>query len=492
MSDVLLEFGRVEEARSNAALQLVTYKWASLAIAVFRTSFGDQQRTVPSERLQLRVDSFIEDLSDRGFQVPDQDGKSLCREWTNRQWLRRLALDDGTVYELTSSAFQAMRVIDSLGSQTTMLSESRLTMIIDAMRRAATAADPDRASRVAALQEQVDLMTRERDELLAGAEVRVASNEQMLMQYRDISDLLAQLPGDFRRVEESIADIRQAMVQGFREDLRPRGEVLGEYLEASEHLMQKTEAGRAFMTASEMLRDEKVLDDFRADAQTILRHPFAAPDLMTQRERRVLSSADQVLRDGLSVVQEQQHQASRSLTEYLESHDAGVDRELVQVLAALDRAIGAWMVDARVRAAVPMPWMPAALDIDHLPSRWPTAGGVCSLEALAPIDSMTAPIADVDDWRRSGGPRTEVLIPKVEQLLRSGAASSVAGAFGQLSAEDRRPVELWGLAQWALDEDLWAPAAVKGSESVTAIRPNGVERQLLFPHVGHGKETCDE
>ncbi len=474
------EVARLEEAGQGPTLRLVTYKWSALAMAVFSIEFGQHAQQVAADRLHSRVDAHLAELGTLGHDLPGATGQGLCRTWMREGWLRRLPGDDGDeVYELTSSALAAQRIFDELARDRALLSESRLTTIVDAVARTAGDAAPDRAARIAALEAEIDRLTAEHQRLLDGGEVAAASDEQVLSGYLNVRNLLAQLPGDFRRVEEDIDRIHRRMIADFRDEDRPKGEVLDDYLAASKELISATEQGRAFEGALAILHDEDLLTQFRSNLRAILAHPFARS--LSPRERQDFLAAPATLRAGLRSVQERQHKASRALADHLTSFDTATGREVEKVLRRLDQELAAWMADARPRDQVPMAWMPGRLDVDHLRTRFHDPASELPPAALERIADVPAP-PSLDAVRRYGGPLLREVRAALVSALADPEVETVGDAFNTLPDDLRRPVEVLGLLQVLTRLGLWEGQDVAAA-TVEAIRPDGTVRELLLPHL---------
>lgn len=475
MSSVPRDVARLERARQGAALSLVRSPWASIIVAILREAFSQDTKQVRAERLHVQVETYIAELRDAGHEVPAQDdGRALCLSWMHSQWLRRVPQEDGgEAYEVTSHALAAMQMHEGLSRDRALLSESRLTTILDAVHRWAVEADPDETTRIAALDAEISRLTAERDRIAGGGAVTAADDERMQEGYGDLIDLIDQLPGDFRRVEESLDAIHEQMVRDFRADERPKGEVLGEYLAASSHLASQTREGRAFEGALTVLSDENLLEAFREDLRAIMAHPFARD--LTAEERAGFVAADAVLRRGLRDVQMRQRRASQSLAEYLSSYSSGSERELTRTLRALEQELGVWMETARPRDAVPMEWMPARLDIDHLRTRFHDPAAQAPAPKLDDVSDQRPEALVLGDVRRQGGPLLGEVHERIVRSLEAGA--SLASAFDALPDELRRPVELFGLAYLASRGEIDAP----GGGVVRAVRPDGSTRTFTLP-----------
>ncbi len=475
------EITRLKEAGEGPTLRLVTYKWSALALAVFGVEFGQHAQQVAADRLHSRVDAHLQELGTLGHDLPPgASGQGLCRSWMREGWLRRLPGDDGDeMYELTSSALAAQRIFDELARDRALLSESRLTTIVEAVARTAHEAVPDRDARITALDDEIARLTAERQRLIDGGEVMAASDEQILSGYLNVRNLLTQLPGDFRRVEEDIDRIHRRMIADFRDEERPKGEVLDDYLTASKELISATEQGRAFEGALAILHDEDLLAQFRANLRAILAHPFARS--LSQRERQDFLAAPATLRAGLRSVQERQHKASRALADHLANLDSTTGREVEKVLRRLDQELAAWMRDARPRDQVPMDWMPGRLDVDHLRTRFHDPASELPPAALERISDAPAP-PSLDAVRRYGGPLLQEVRAALVDALADPEITTVGDAFNTLPAGLRRPVEVLGLLQVLTRLGLWDGQDV-GIATVQAIRPDGTVRELMLPRL---------
>jgi hypothetical protein len=172
VTDIAGELARVREAFERPTLRLLSRKWSPLVLAIFRSSFGRDQRSVGAERLHAQVDACLDELRSLGTEVPGQSGRSLCLQWMNDQWLFRSIAGDGEEeYSLTSHALEALDLVQSLTRDRALISESRINMILETVHRWAMEASPDREARIERLSTQIDQMESERDRLLRGGEM---------------------------------------------------------------------------------------------------------------------------------------------------------------------------------------------------------------------------------------------------------------------------------------------------------------------------------
>lgn len=481
MGDIAVEVARIGDALAGPRMRLVNTKWAPIILAVFGSAFGPRSKSVKSERLHALVDQALDELQSQGYDVPpDRRGRTLCLEWMNNQWLRRIPDDEGgEAYELTYEALAAQRVMEAAARDQTTLSESRLTTIISTVRRWAREASPDRAARIASLDEEIARLTEERDRLTEGGELAWASNDQMRTGYADVIDLVAQLPGDFRRVEEDLETICRQMLQSFRADDRSKGEALDEYLAASDRLTEQTEGGKAYDGALTVLNDRTLLDELKANLRSIMEHPFATT--LSPRERQEFLGVVSILRQGANDIQERQRRVSAALREQLMSHDTAKERELSSVLQKLNEELGVWMTTARPHDKVPMPWMPAHHEIEYLRTRFYDPANDRPVPTLEDVSGEAPMPPGLEEVRSFGGPLLREVRVGLAEALMDGAAT-LGSAFNDLTPELRRPVEIYGILQLATSMGA-LEASGSDSETVQTVRPDGTTRRFLVPQL---------
>jgi hypothetical protein len=494
MTDVDLEFARVRAVLDRPTLRLMSRPTSAAVLSVFRTVFDRDVQYVPADRMHLQVEEHVARLQATGARVPaseqaDADaptegrpnGRALCREWVAAQWLVRSNSPDGDEqYSLTSHALEALSLVDALSSDRALISESRLAMIVDAVHRWAARAEPDPEAQIRRIDAQIAELQAERERLGRG-EVDTVDDARMRDGYTNISDLIRQLPSDFKRVEEAVATMHRSIVEDFRQEVRPIGEILDDYLARTDDLMQATPEGRAFEGAFELLRDDALLLRLRDDIATILAHPFA--DSLGASERRAFRNTVVILRQGIEDVLAQRRQLTATLRDQIVAHDVVRDRELDAVLRSVNRGLAAWMGQGSARDRLPLGLLPATAEVGTLRERFydPDAESVPP-PIEAPDDDVFEDL-DVETLRRHGGP----LLTELRAALRTasaGTAASSLDAFHGLPDEQRRPVELFGLAHLLTGhEDFEAATHVAPHRTV---RPDGSEVAFAMPTAALG------
>lgn len=461
-------------------------EWAAFTLSVFRTCFSSDQKQIECERLHIRVDGIRRDFEDADRPAPSRSGREQCRLWREQRWLVRVPGDgDEQFYELTSSALEALSLLDSLSADRPLISESRIKTIMDRIRVCALKASDDPSERVRMLEDEIDRLTyelakteAERDRIRDGGPVISVDNQQMREEYDNVTALLAQLPRDFQRIEESLSTLRREIIAEFQAETRSKGEILSSYLTRTESLLLETTEGKAFDGALSVLQNDRAINDLNEQLAAIVSHPFAS-ELSGPARRAFLNAAD-LLRAGTRDVQSQHRRSTAMLKEHLRSADAIHERELRETLMHLGQEITTWMRSARPRAdRVLLDAIPQDLQLDYLKDNFHDPRDDRPAPPLSEPGEAPEPLS-LQEILAQGGPRLEDVRAALTVLLAAGHGGSLTGAFNQLHEELRRPVEVFGLLHIASQASLTFDQTVELAETV---RPDGSRIVLEVPQI---------
>ena len=493
MADVAAEFLRAERAFDKPTLSLLQRKSAPVAHAVFALVFADTD-TVLCDLLHEQTNAYLNVLRQAGHDVPDMDGKTLCSEWMRKQFLYRSFVsetDNREVYSLTAAALEAQQVVASLNTERALISDSRIATITETARRVALLANPDVDQQIAHLNGEIARLTAERDRLVGGGDVVVGTDDQLRDGAADLLDMLIQVPSDFARVVEAIREMPQTNADKFRAD-GSAGGVLDIYFDTQE-LLRETPQGRAYHGALALLLDVDRFADLQADLRAILGHPFA--DTLKPAEKRNLKNAMNVLRRGISAVNDEQRRTDTALARLVKSRDGDQDRELDRLLRRAESLLARYMQNAGPRSWIETPLLPGKTDSETLPLLFASPDSFMVPPAAAIHDNAEPEdIRSVADLRSNGGPQLAVLRAAALDRLAMAPDVTLSEIFNDLDNELRRPVEILGLLQ------LWSTAhpyaSYRDRDSVQAVyearRPDGSTRRLLAPDLRFSPHGVNE
>jgi hypothetical protein len=183
-----------------------------------------------------------------------------------------------------------------------------------------------------------------------------------------------------------------------------------------------------------------------------------------------------MIRQNMKLVLDERQRMSGQLARTIEQHDAVRERELREVLLALDEELTTWMRTAGPRTQVPLDLALSRAEFGHLKYRFYDP---VDHAPPPPLTETSAP-EDAGNFlttaREQGGPQLAELR---DALQRSAAGQTAGDVFNSLRDDLRRPVEILGLMHVGQDEAAFAQE--QDTDIFEAIRPDGTRRIFVGP-----------
>ncbi|MGL5828118.1 MAG: DUF3375 family protein, partial [Angustibacter sp.] len=268
-------------AFADPLLALLHRTHAPFVVTVLERVFTVERPNVLITDAHAEVDEMLRQLRAAGYgqrdgyPLPSGHARELCGQWTQAGWLiRRVDEKDCEVYALSAHGVGALEVAARVGGVRAGVSQSRVRTLLESIERLATEANPDVMARRARLQEEITQRQAELTRLDEGGELDSIDDEQLLESAQNVLDLARELPADFARVAESIKANQRTLVTELRQDVRPTGDVLLDYLHQGAHILDATPQGRAFKGAMKLIGDPAQINDLGNDLSTVFSHPF--------------------------------------------------------------------------------------------------------------------------------------------------------------------------------------------------------------------------
>jgi hypothetical protein len=467
---------RSAAAFKDPTVGLLHGTFAPFVVAMLSIVFTADRPTVAVADAHAEIGEALEELRAAGYdegerRLPTGTAREICRGWVRVGWLATQIDDDVESYRLTAHAVGALEITDRSGASRARVSRSRVRTLLEAVEHLAREAQADPEQRKAMLLEQRAAIDAEIARLQDGQE-RPIDAEQLFEEAENILHLTRELPADFARVAESLKQMQRDVVADLRRDVRPTGEILREYLQRGNEVMQSTREGRAFEGALQLIGDPEQIDRLTDQIAGLLSQPFA--ELMAHSQRADLRAIARVVEQGVDDVLTAQRRASQVITSQVRTHDPVRDRQIDGLLRSVMSGLHEWMQNAKPGDRIePLRTFPtAAVGVFRQ-----TVSDLKPPGVPAPLHTPAdAPIIEADT-RAWGGPNYAELESYVAGL---GDKFDLAEAFAGAAAETRRPVDLLGLLEIAHRHDM----SESGEVSVTeAVRPDGSSRRFAFGSV---------
>jgi hypothetical protein len=454
--------------------------------------FSAENPTVSTARMHDQVDALLGDLRRAEVPgVPTSNGRDACLRWMKDGWLNRNSDGHGNeVYSLTANALDGLRTVERLTKDRSIsLSGHLIAGLIRHLRDFSSSVAPDVGAYLEIQHAEKARIQAEIDRILRGGELAEASDDEIIQGFLELRRFLDELPSDFSRVVESYRDFEISTISDFRTNAISSGEAVRRYLAHVQSLATASAAGRGFEGALQLLRNPELLDQVNRYIEVLLGDQRSSA-LLNPEERGQVRNTVALVQDGLKRVLEQRSRVSRTLHDYITSHDVDRDHELSATLRTLEGEMQTWMRTAGPRAKAPTELLPGKPEIQHFrtkmydPANDQPPPPLATTEAPGNLGGLT-----LAELRARGGPSHTALSERLAEQLTPNRLASLAALFHSLPSDLRRPVEVLGMLPLARRYGL---EPTGGSEIYETVRADGTGRRLNVPHYATVEKIGDE
>ncbi|WP_305909711.1 DUF3375 domain-containing protein [Methylomarinum sp. Ch1-1] len=314
--------------QESAAWKLLRADNAPIILAFIADLFSDENE-VPFGRARIALAAELEKCKEQGIWETETPAGAYLNQWIHSGWLREM--DDKL--SKTDASEIALRFCMGLDQRNTGTTASHLRIVQEAVREFAVAISPNADERIALLEQKKAELQHEIDALNAGVVTQLTEAQQR-ERIREIYQLASVLTGDFRRVEDEIRELDQAIRVQMIDGGAKRGEVLLSVME-KEALLAETDAGSAFEGFFQLLCDQNRSTEFKDQLRSILSKPVA--EKLTPQQHQFLSQLMRELSKESERVFHIRRRTEEGLRAYIESGAALENRAVNRLLQQLER-----------------------------------------------------------------------------------------------------------------------------------------------------------
>ncbi len=483
MADVFEEYGRLDEAYASGAWVLLRSPHSQAYVAMLNAAFPDRSKPVACETLHAAVDAMLSELRDGGYPTPSGAGRELCSErWMSElRLLEKFELDDGsTEYRLRSTTIAALDAVERMGSREVVLSSPRIETIAHEIAKLAALLDGDPTERRRQLVADLEAAQSALDNFDGNGGAPDLSPEEIQARLMNVVDLLRQIPRDMRQIEERLGRERDDLIDEFRSDERPHGEVIARYLEHAETLFNGTDSGQLYNGAVAMFADSRFDADMHHKVRSIASAEHVAGSAASRKYD--IRSSWEAVSDGMAGIFDLRSRCSRAIANAIGSYDMARYRAMSRALKQLDSLMWARAMasssNSRAKALFSDPLPEKNIDCLQRKLKGPSEN-----EPPPPLAKSedAAPEIDLERLRMLGGPFTNEVVDAFEGLLEPGQMQPAAVLFERLDDGLRRDVEVLGLIRYAAEEGLAVDAAAP--DAYSCVGADGGRRTWLAPRI---------
>ncbi|MCP5416273.1 MAG: DUF3375 domain-containing protein [Chromatiaceae bacterium] len=304
-------------------------------IGLLQAHLYEQERSLPASILFERLTRDLEELRAQGDDLP-QTAQAYVASWLGDGYLVRRYPPGASeeVYELSTATVEVIRFLSSIDQPHAAATESRLSLVIQALVGLAEDSDADKQRRVKRLLAEQSRIGQQIEAIHQG-QLRVLPRDTALERTREIISLADGLTGDFRRVRDQFEQLNRELRERIMDSEGNRGEVL-DSLFAGIDLITESEAGRTFTAFWRLLTDPEQSATLEEALDGVLSREFVGE--LAVRERRFLLRLTRNLLEQGGAVHEVLQTFARSLKHFVQSREYLEQRRVNQLLKEAQRA----------------------------------------------------------------------------------------------------------------------------------------------------------
>ena len=321
--------------RAQPLWRLLASTTGPTVIGLLQSHLYEGERSLPASIFHERIARDLEELRAQGEDFP-QTAQAYVASWLADGFLERRfpAGASEEEYELSTAAVEAIRFVSGLAQPHSAATESRLTLVIEALARLADDTDTDKFRRIDRLMAEQARIDKEIDAIQKG-QMRVLPHTTALERAREIITLADDLAGDFRRVRDQFDQLNRDLRERIMDNDGNRGDVL-DSLFAGIDLISESDAGRTFSAFWRLLTDPEQAATLDQALDSVMSRAFV--EQLEAKERRFLLRLTRTLLEQGGMVHEVLQTFARSLKHFVQSREYLEQRRLNHLLKDAQRA----------------------------------------------------------------------------------------------------------------------------------------------------------
>lgn len=321
--------------RSEPLWRLLASDNGPTVIGLLQSHLFENERSLPASILFERLTQDLEELRAQGHNFP-QSAQAYVASWLSEGYVNRRYLSAASEeeYELSTTTVEAIRFLSSIADPHSTATESRLSLVIQALVDLAGDTDTDKSRRIQRLKAEQARIDQEIHAIEQG-QMQVLSQDTALERTREIISLADDLTADFRRVRDQFERLNRNLRERIMDSEGNRGDVLDSLFSGID-LITESEEGRTFSAFWRLLTNPEQASMLDGALESILSREFVQE--MDKRERQFLIRLTRNLLERGGAVHEVLQAFARSLKHFVQSREYLEHRRVNKLIMEAQRA----------------------------------------------------------------------------------------------------------------------------------------------------------
>lgn len=299
----------------------------------------DQNQSLPISLFIERLKLMLNDMS--AETISDAQVQARMNTWRNAGYIaiRYTEGQEEPVVELSAAAHEAIRFIAGQRVNRVSPTESRLELVIHAIRKLVMDTDKNEADRIARLQEDKRRIEEEIEAVRAG-HFDAISEVEIKAQIYDLLQMLENLNGDFYRVRDRFRDLSEQLHEDILRNEGTASSILSDFFAGYDRIGD-SEEGKTFRAFYAFLNDPQAIAQIEDALEALQTRDFWSGSV-SENDKRDILYMRRHLNERARETQNIMRLLASSLKHLVQSRDYLQSRRLVQLIAEAKReALGA-------------------------------------------------------------------------------------------------------------------------------------------------------
>ena len=360
--------------RSQTAWSLLAADTGPETLAYLQALLFDSERSLPNSVFIDRLHRLMNQTSSQS--VEREAAAAKVTLWRQQGYVVRSLSDNDSepVYELSVGAFEAIRFVSSQSVERTSPTESRLEILVHAVKKLVDDTDTDVSKRIARLRQDKKLIDQRIQDLRDGR-VNPVSESEVKAEVYDILSRIEDLDGDFLRVRNAFHALAEKIQADVMNSDATRGKVIEQFFAGYDSIAE-SEAGRTFSAFYRFLSSELATREIDELVQALSERAFW--DKLDERSRESIGQVEANLSLRARETQAVMKRLATSLRYFVQSREYQQNRRLTE------------MIDGCRKLSLSLSRMKAASALTDIFGLQQSFATVQSAGALALYDPQTA------------------------------------------------------------------------------------------------------
>ncbi len=321
--------------RGRPMWSLLASDSAPETIACLQVLLFDEDRHLPvsvfAERLKLLLNEVYAES------IESTQVQAKLNAWRNAGYIAIRYMDDASdepFVELTSASHSVISFI--VGQRTSRASptESRLELLIHAIRKLATDTDQNATDRIARLEEDKKRID-EQIEAIREGRAELASDMEIRAQVEDLLAMLENLNGDFYRIRDRLRELSAQLHESIMRSEGTAGGILDDFFKGYDQITDSDE-GKTFRAFYEFLSSAEAMAQIEEAVDALQERPFWEV-LVSDKARKDIISIRRDLNARARETQNVMRLLAGSLKHLVQSRDFTKNRRMRELITQAKR-----------------------------------------------------------------------------------------------------------------------------------------------------------